>query len=164
MPTVPNGSYPRTTDRGEIERRASPRVKGFLAFWDARRAGRPCPLRSDMDPVDMRPWLGEITLVERVGPGLDLRYRLVGSNHVDLRGYNPVGRPVFGNHFGASVDAVRENYRLVLDEGRVVYDWDGTLSTSGLMREAETLLLPLARHDPATIDMAIVLAVTVSLP
>jgi hypothetical protein len=57
--------------------------------------------------------------------------------------------------FGASLDAALENYRLVIEEVRPVYDWDRTPAPSGFAREAETLLLPLS-SDGTTVDMVLV--------
>lgn len=57
------------------------RLESLYAFWDARRNGRPVPARADFDPIDMRPWLGHLMLVDWAdGKWV---YRLYGTAFVE---------------------------------------------------------------------------------
>ena len=58
-----------------------PKLAALYEFWAARKAGRAYPDRADMDPVDMRPWLGHLMLVE-LSEGRWI-YRLYGTYFVE---------------------------------------------------------------------------------
>ncbi|MBL8831357.1 MAG: PAS domain-containing protein [Rhodospirillales bacterium] len=66
------------TDRPDFK---EPKLASLWDYWAARKAARPYPDRADFDPVDMRPWLGHLMLVELV----DGRwvYRLYGTYFVE---------------------------------------------------------------------------------
>jgi hypothetical protein len=152
-------AYPRTTSLDFLNR-CRPATAAFYRYWNARRGTRAMPARADLDPVDMKPWLPGVALVEvaRVpaahGP-YTLRYRLVGTRPTELRGREVTGLTVEEGYFGASLAAALENYRLVIEEKKPLYDWDHTPAESGFAREGETLLLPLS-GDGATVDMVLV--------
>ncbi|MBI3506424.1 MAG: PAS domain-containing protein [Proteobacteria bacterium] len=66
------------TDRPDFK---EPKLASLWDFWAARRHDRPYPDRADFDPVDMRPWLGHLMLVELVeGRWV---YRLYGTYFVE---------------------------------------------------------------------------------
>jgi hypothetical protein len=57
------------------------KLDALYAFWDARRRGRNVPARADFDPIDMRPWLGHLMLVDWAdGKWV---YRLYGTAFVE---------------------------------------------------------------------------------
>jgi hypothetical protein len=58
-----------------------PKLGDLFAFWQARRRGAQYPDRADFDPVDMRPWLGHLMLVE-LAEGRWI-YRLYGTYFVE---------------------------------------------------------------------------------
>lgn len=59
-----------------------PTLRALYGYWAEKRRGRPMPDRADIDPIEMRPWLGHLMLVERKPDG-DYIYRLYGSAFVD---------------------------------------------------------------------------------
>ncbi len=66
------------TDRPDFK---EPKLASLWDYWSARKQDRPYPDRADFDPVDMRPWLGHLMLVERVeGRWV---YRLYGTYFVE---------------------------------------------------------------------------------
>jgi hypothetical protein len=153
-------SYPRTTSRDFLAR-CRPATADFFRYWDSKRRGRRMPSHADIDPSEMKPWLAGTALIEvtREPPGslrpYALRYRLIGTRPTLLRGRDVTGMRVESGYFGANVEAALENYRLVIEERTLVYDWDRTPSADGLSREAETLLLPLST-DGENVDMVLV--------
>lgn len=54
----------------------------LYAYWAEKCRGRSMPDRADIDPIEMRTWLGHLMLVERRPDG-DYVYRLYGSAFVD---------------------------------------------------------------------------------
>ena len=151
--------YPRTTSRDFLER-CRPTTADFYRYWDSKRRGRAMPSRADIDPLEMKPWLKGTALIDvtrdpKEPTGYALHYRLIGSRPTLLRGQNVTGMRVEIAYFGASREAALENYRLVIAEKTLVYDWDRTPSDDGFAREGETLLLPLS-SDGETVDMVLV--------
>lgn len=59
-----------------------PVLQALYAYWAGKRQGRIMPDRADIDPIEMRPWLGHLMLVE-LAPPADYIYRLYGSAFVD---------------------------------------------------------------------------------
>jgi hypothetical protein len=157
-------AYPRTTSLDFLDR-CSPTMASFYRYWDGKRQGRRMPARADLDPLEMRPWLPGIVLVDvrRRDPGdpgagpypYQLTYRLVGTRATGLRGREATGKTVDEAYFGTNLPDVLENYRLVIEGPGPVYDWNRQRSISGLMRLSETLLLPLS-SDNETVDMVVV--------
>lgn len=63
-------------DRAEI---TSGMIAEVEAKWRSLHRGRPFPSRRDIDPVEFRPWLPYLSLVEIHGDPFRVRYRLVGT-------------------------------------------------------------------------------------
>jgi hypothetical protein len=151
--------YPRSTGLDFLNR-CRPATAAFYRYWNAKRGTRAMPARADLDPVEMKPWLPGVALIEvaraeNAGGRYALRYRLIGTRPTRLRGREVTGLTVEEGYFGASLAAALENYRLVIEEKKPVYDWDHTPAESGFAREAETLLLPLS-SDGRSVDMVLV--------
>jgi hypothetical protein len=152
-------AYPRTTALDFVDR-CRPRTAAFYRYWDSKRRGRAMPSRADIDPLEMAVWLPGTALID-VTPdpdsprGYALHYRLIGTRPTELRGRDVTGMRVETGYFGADLAAALENYRLVIEEKTLVYDWDRTLSADTYSREGETLLLPLSA-DGHNVDMVLV--------
>jgi hypothetical protein len=57
------------------------RLEALFSFWEARKKDRAVPARADFDPVEMRPWLGHLMLVDWAdGKWV---YRLYGTAFVE---------------------------------------------------------------------------------
>lgn len=68
-------------------------LQALYAYWAAKRHGRPMPDRADIDPIEMKPWLGNLMLVERRDDG-DYVYRLYGSTFVNQFKVDMTGKRV----------------------------------------------------------------------
>jgi hypothetical protein len=157
--SAPTESYPRTTSLDFLAR-CRDRTAAFYRYWDGKRRGRLMPSRADIEPLEMKAWLAGTALIQvtrdpAAPNGYALRYRLIGSRPTILRSKDVTGMRVETGYFGASLEAALENYRLVIEEKTLVYDWDHTPAADGYAREAETLLLPLST-DGETVDMVLV--------
>jgi len=72
-----------------------PAIGHLYAYWQRQRGAYRFPARSDLDPIDMKPALGGITIFEirRTSEGrLRFRYRLKGSAIVARDGFDMTGR------------------------------------------------------------------------
>lgn len=99
----------------------SPKTVDLYRYWDSRRGGRPMPRRADIDPVDMRAWLSRLSLIEVGACGRLFRYRLVGTEIVALRGFDPTGRNVEAAWPNEDAEMVQAAYRQVAAEKAPVF-------------------------------------------
>lgn len=139
MPTPP-----RTDTAGwtELARR-------LLAFWDARRGGRSMPERKDFDPLDMKPWLSRLMLIEVIDGGRDFRYRLVGTDVTEKLGYEITGKLLSTVPSSpGKVPEFLEEHRVAVRTGRPVHVIQDYFSEA-MQRpiKYERLLLPLGERD-----------------
>jgi hypothetical protein len=52
----------------------------FYGLWNAKRGARRMPGRADLSPNEMRPWLGQMHLIEVINQGEDFRYLVFGTD------------------------------------------------------------------------------------
>jgi PAS domain len=83
---------PRVGDSPDIIR-SSPKVLQFYEFWRSRCKAGGLPKKSDMDPVDMGPFLANIVLTEVSYEPLDFKYRIIGEELISRLG-NLTGKRV----------------------------------------------------------------------
>ena len=69
----------RTPDQWVLPAPADHRLASLVSYWDEKRAGRPMPNRSDIDPVDIPGLLPFLVLVELREPPRRFYYRLTGT-------------------------------------------------------------------------------------
>lgn len=67
-------------------------VAEVLGYWEALRAGRQVPLRSEVDPRGIERALEYAFVLERIGPSIS-RFRLAGMHCTDLMGMEVRGMP-----------------------------------------------------------------------
>lgn len=142
------------------------RGRGLFDYWIAKRGDRRMPARADIEPGDIPGHLPDIGLVDVLSEAPHLRYRLLGTRQVAVRGFDPTGRPIVEGHLGQGVagmrDLVLSNYRRVIANGRPLFR-----DTSILGQESQrdmlwggryvaryTLFLPLAA-DGENVDMVL---------
>ena len=61
-----------------IDRLDHPGIRAFYAFWLAKRGRRKVPSRTDFDPVELKPYLPHLFMIDVVGMPARFRYRLCG--------------------------------------------------------------------------------------
>lgn len=97
----------------------NPEFAALRAYWDGKRGGRAMPARSDIDPIEMQRFLGNLFIVEALTDMADFRYRMVGSNLVPYYGQDTTGwtvTQVFRKVDPRFVELVFSGYRRVLSE------------------------------------------------
>ncbi len=70
-----------------------PVIAEMQAYWEALRAGRLVPLRSEVDPRGIEQALENAFILERIAPQV-ARFRLAGSHLNDLMGMEVRGMPL----------------------------------------------------------------------
>jgi hypothetical protein len=69
-----------------------PELLRLYDYWNAKRRGRPMPTRQDIDPLELRPLLPHIALIEVEQNPRRYRYRLVGTQLVSILGQDVTGK------------------------------------------------------------------------
>jgi hypothetical protein len=125
------------------------KLEFVLAYWERLRGGRDMPRASEIDPLEMGPALGYLSLVDPADNGDDFNYRLYGSTLAAISGFDMTGRRL--STFGASLIVVE----FVLAAYRAAFRRQAPLYTLRAPRNAvdtanwHTLLLPLADESGA---------------
>lgn len=134
-----------------------PDILEVLHYWQAKCAGRKMPARADIDPADLRRFLPHITLVDVVDDPRRYVYRLVGTQEVETRGYDPTGKAVADAYFATSADAALRQYDIVCATRAPHYIADPFQAVDRFVG-AEDLFLPLSK-DGETVNMILVFSV-----
>lgn len=69
-----------------------PELLRLYDYWDKRRNGRRFPSRADIDPLDLKFVLGNVTLVDVLHDPLRFRFRLTGSLFTQRMGLDLAGK------------------------------------------------------------------------
>lgn len=132
------------------------RLSGLIGYWAGKRQGRRFPARADFDPLELKPLLGHLLMVDVVrGPEDDLRfrYRLFGSEFVFYHGADMTGRWLEDISNPGFRDELLAIYRSVVNEGEL-----RTLSYDYLREDQrhrfQAVLLPLA-SDGKTVNIVL---------
>lgn len=130
-------------------------VKAIYHYWNNKRDGRRMPSRRDIDPVEMKPWLAHLILVDVLPAEPRFVYRLVGTGEVAQRRRDPTGRSVGEAYFAADAEQSLTHYEQVAKSGSPFF-WNAPYSTpSGRTAHDDILFLPLS-DDGAQVNMIMV--------
>ncbi|HWA46410.1 MAG TPA: PAS domain-containing protein [Hypericibacter adhaerens] len=124
-----------------------PRLKALHAYWKGKAGARRMPARRDLDPIEMKEWLGNLVLVEfPTGRFIEFRYRLEGTRIEEFYGHDArrTGRGVEAMTADSERKAVLPQWEIVFDEGRPAYYESDILSSEGKLARQAKLLLPLS--------------------
>ena len=69
-----------------------PDLSALFTLWERARGGRAMPSRRDFTPECLRPWLGNLALIDVSHDPLRLHYRLVGIHIVENLKSDPTGK------------------------------------------------------------------------
>jgi hypothetical protein len=131
----------------------SPPFAALYRLWESKRAGRTYPARGDFDPIELKDWLGRITLIDVLHETpMDFRYRLCGSRTVDQYGLDLTGRRLSEACFIGTPATAQKAMTELVRIGRVRYRNDPVEDVRGFASMRERLYLPLA-EDGTTINM-----------
>jgi hypothetical protein len=136
-------------DREELI--ADPLLRQIFSYWQAKAAKRGAlPARADIDPVDLAHILPAISLIEvrrdAANKAGRLRYRVVGSLHVEIMGHDATGELI---DLGAADEGAAA---AAVATGRPVHAQRTFSPANGIALTFESLICPLAA-DGITVDM-----------
>lgn len=122
------------------------RIAEIFHYWDELRGDHRMPSRGDFDPARVVHHLPGILLVDV--EGVDdrdcavLRYRLVGTEEVRIRGHDPTGKLVSEGYFGPSLESVIEAYEFVRRERSFLFELLEFKTGRGLFASEYNIMLP----------------------
>lgn len=126
-----------------------PRLRDLWRFWNALRGNRATPRTDEVNALVLKPWLGNVLLVDVIDGGRDFRYRLYGTIVAAHFGFDLTGRLV-----SECTDLIGpmplQEYRRAAETGRP----DAVARISPAARDhlqMDKLALPLATDDGGSI-------------
>lgn len=139
-----------------------PRLSELYHLWLTKCRDGQIPKRSDFDPGEMKSLLPFIFMVDRESESGDYRYRLLGTNEFNLRGYDATGLLVRDHCAAAVAQEALDNYDYVFNSKSILFDaaeanWDDNRRFSD-----QTLFLPTS-SDGETVDIVIGIAVQMDI-
>jgi hypothetical protein len=132
------------------------RTATLYHYWESRRGGRLMPRRADIDPLEMRNWLGRMALIDVTSAndngGARFRYRLVGTALTELRGSDPTGLAVEAAWPAEDAEIVLAAYRQVVAQKAPVFCHPARQLRRDQEPSIGVMLLPLS-SDGETVDL-----------
>ncbi|HVT54201.1 MAG TPA: PAS domain-containing protein [Dongiaceae bacterium] len=132
----------------------NPRLGRLYDYWLRKRGDRAMPSRADIDPLEMREWLGNLLLVEFFGSVEQYRVRVDGTNLIIHGGGDRTGK-------GSETLTSDEERALIMSQYRPVFDLHQTgyfesqfTNSEGRFLREQKLLLPLS-NDGVTVSMVL---------
>lgn len=130
------------------------RLQGLHRYWMSKLGERAMPARADIDPIEMKAWLGNLLLVEFPEDRMQYRIRLDGVNIVQFYGSSRQGRGVEVMTAEEERSIVLPQYFTILDNKLPAY-YEARFQTSeGIPTVQYKLLLPLS-DDGVRVNMVL---------
>ncbi|HVZ02253.1 MAG TPA: PAS domain-containing protein [Dongiaceae bacterium] len=138
---------------GGLEPR-NPRLARLFDYWAEKRAGRRMPARADIDPLEMREWLGNLLLAEFFGSVEHYKVRIDGTNLINHGGGDRTGKGSEIVTSGEEREMIRRQYGPVLETAEPAYFETQFTNSVGRFLCEQKLLLPLS-EDGVTVNMVL---------
>lgn len=136
----------------------APKFRDLFAYWERKRGLRAMPRRADIDPLELKPHLGSLVLVEVLSGPERFRFRLVGTKVVEAYGRDSTGKTV--EQVFAGADPV--GYAFLIELFSTIVERRAVARASGpirpahqMLRNSDALLLPLDAGD-GTVGMILI--------
>jgi hypothetical protein len=121
------------------------RLKALFAYWKGKAGARRMPARKDLDPIEMKGWLGNLMLLDfPTGRFIEFRYRLEGTNIEAFYDARRTGHGVEIMTAESERKSVLPQWEAVFEQGRPAYYESDILSSEGKLARQIKLLLPLS--------------------
>lgn len=140
-----------------------PRIAEMFHYWDGLRRDRRMPQRADFDPEDVVRHLPGILLVDVEGLDADgvgiYRYRLVGTDEVNLRGHDPTGKLIRDGFFWISLEEAVAAYEAIRISRSYSYQAVDFVSAEGRRCCQNMIVLPFS-EDGSTVSQILIYSMT----
>jgi hypothetical protein len=135
----------------------APKLKAVLELWQTKRGSRIAPARRDFDPVELKPVLPCVTLVDVRHEPLDFIYRLVGTEMVRSYGHDMTGMSVRDLQVPEFRERVLRDLTELIRTREPQFTAHYFTNPAGNLRAYRLLRLPLS-SDGERIDMLLLVA------
>ena len=133
----------------------NPRLAALKAYWDRKRGDRRMPLRSSIDPLELKDHLGSLVMIDVLEGAADFRMRVVGTSIVGALGRDSTGK-LLSSLKSDDLEWWRfcdDLYRAIATRG-IVARAQGTLRMVGRdHRSFDSVLLPLDAGDGTVVKI-----------
>jgi hypothetical protein len=130
------------------------RLLGLFRYWHGKCQGRVMPARRDIDPIEMRQWLGNLLLVDFPPDPMQYRIRLDGVNLVQFYTSSREGKGVEALTSEEERRIVLPQYMTVLERKQPAYYETQFVTSEGIVTSQRKLLLPLS-EDGQRVNMVL---------
>jgi hypothetical protein len=128
-----------------LEETRSSAIKQLFEYWRDRRSGRTLPSKGSIDPADIKDILPYVMITDVFDPPLRVRYRLVGTEIVNLRGREFTGKWLHEVSWNPLFESrIRSEYRILIDQRQPVMGIDDLYTADGPCMAYEWAMFPLA--------------------
>lgn len=126
----------------------APRITALYRYWNSKRGERPLPSRADIDPVEIKPLLPGLFMIEVLEDPRRFRYRLIGTDLVTFSGRDSTGRMIDSALYGEAAEGMVSRLNEVVEGRRPMLSLSSAywLAQQSWNRVA-LLFLPLAVGD-----------------
>lgn len=128
----------------------------LYTYWQRKLNGRSMPARSDIEPLDLKPVLPQLLLLDVQPSPLDFRYRLAGTRTYDIFGFDLTGRSVRELEPPGFSDGLWSSLEALVRDGLPQHEHLQFTTKDGYARSYRVLRLPLGA-DGKTVDRILVL-------
>ncbi len=131
-------------DESLFQRIPDERLRGLYEYWRRKAGQRAMPARRDIDPLEMREWLGNLVLIEFFGSVEKYRIRLDGTNITEYYGVERTGKGIEALTSPEERALLLSQYEPVLRDKRPAYCEAEFVNSDGVNARQMKLLLPLS--------------------
>jgi hypothetical protein len=156
---LPPGDDPDVPFRStalSLESLDQPGPKLVYEYWQRKLQGRRMPARSDIDPLDLKPVLPHLILLDVQSSPLDFRYRVAGTRTYDIFGFDLTGKSVREIGPTAVSQGVWASLAALASDGVPQYVKLEFTTSDGYARAYHVLRLPLG-DDGKAVDRVLVM-------
>ncbi|MDQ7248944.1 arsenic resistance N-acetyltransferase ArsN2 [Dongia sedimenti] len=134
----------------------SSKIAGLTRYWEAKRGRRPMPTWSDIDPAEIKPLLPHLLVTRYERNPFRARFVLVGTWLAQYAGGDFTGRYLDELDFSSEIDTDWPAHHLqFIRDARPTFGVCRFLTESGLEREYESAMFPIAGEDGITVERAL---------
>jgi hypothetical protein len=133
----------------------SPKIALLAQYWEAKRGSRAMPLWSDIDPAEIKPALPHLLVSRYERDPFRVRYALVGTWLAQYAGGDFTGRYLDELDFSSEDTDWAEHHRRFIAEARPTFGICRFRTASGLERDYESAMFPIASADGSHVERAL---------
>lgn len=124
----------------------------MLSLWESKRVGREMPSRGDFTPEGLKAQLGNIVLIDVEYSPTRFRYRLIGTEIVNVLSRDSTGKYLDELYDPEFYEMAVNSYQYILEHHRPIRGYGNMTHANKQHVKFEAVDLPLS-SDGKTVDM-----------